>query len=1058
MKTKRLKLWKSFVMLFVAFFLAAASFTAKANSEYCRYLVGTGTSRVYLSVETNNLGQIIFTVYPFDQTVETSTAFTAFRNTGWNDARMQLFTVNGNANTAWKYFTRTIDVAKSQVTLTPVAGMITAGDIIAGNQSMEWRTPLNTNAYGNVNISYTYGSTCPQPTVLTDPSGLAIDATAHLTFIGDAAATSHIATVFSGSIPVYEQPNFTSGDVLNFLSAGTYTIKVRSIGDNNLHLSSGYSVAIPWFVAGTTPPLGNSEQCHKYWDPSGVGGIVGDGDAVFVTWETLGNGSIKVTFEGVNGNQPTFRGGSFNPANLLIGPIALATNFVDITQTANVATITPKAGVVIPDGTVLMYNGQVAYQTAGGIAPNGNLYPTGTFTYTYKTNCANVVQTKLAAPTNVAVDGTGILTFNSVENAATYNAFVYLGSTVVYSQYTIANGAKLNFSLPGTFSVRVVAVPAVTATEYIQSDSSTPYSWTVNYLVPTTIPTSVYCHWLLDPTGGGNAVATDEDALYWTWTTDALGQIVIGIEGKITPATTAFRAGGMDLGGFNIEGVPAALLLDKVGNSSGLTQTFKAKEGIVLLPGLKVTFSGKVEYRVLPLNTDLTNLDDLYPTLTFPNPYIYGSNCNGDASVLPAPTNLVLSADNKLSFDAVANAVSYKVYVYDPTGVLVYTQELFTSGSVINYAIPGHNTVKVQAIGNAADLLSSGLSESVNWNLIATLAKPLKLGIDTENKLTFTAVTSSVSYTVTVYQNAADVTPLVTLPNFVIGSVVEMGTNPYGIYYVKVKAVGDGDVILDSPVSDTYSWNFQAPFVCNLLLTHPLIKGSSAITFTKPDNTIVSTAPYFAPNFAASTNYTFEMTNNVANIHLGVATNGNWQAQFRFVPTTPIMLKPGTSYKLKAKVKTSKSTSMLAKVFDTDDNTFIELIPRQNVNSTVGIVFEIPSIVPPAGMTRIFQMLFDFAPSPADINIEISDIVICGEEGTTGFDDVKSKGISIYPVPAKDFIYIDGINGLKTVRIIDIVGKVVLAEQSTGSINISTLNKGIYMLSVDNLMVKFIKE
>ncbi len=824
-----------------------------------------------------------------------------------------------------------------------------------------------------------------------------------------------------------------------------------------MHLNSGYSTAIPWTVAGTLPSLGNSEFCHKYWAPTT--GNAKPSDAVFVTWETLSDGSMKVTLDGVAGNQPSFRGGSLSADNLLIGPLSIVgTTFVDITYAANVATITPKTGVVIPDGMSVRYNGVVSYLTSGGVAPNPNLYPNGDFTYTYKTNCANVVLTKLAAPTNVAIDGTGNVTFDAVDHATSYNAFVYLNGTAVYSQITIASADKLNFTLPGNFTVSLVAVPDITSTGYADSNPTTPIPWTVNFTAPTTLPVSAYCHWELDPSGGGNAVATDEDALYWTWTTDALGQIVIGIEGKITPATTAFRAGGMDLAGFTIEGVSATLLLDKVGNNAGLTQTFKVKTGIVLLPGLRVSFNGKVEYRVVALNTDLTNLDDLYPTLAFPNSYIYGSNCTGTANILAAPVNLAISSENILTFDAVTNAVSYKAYIYDGTGALVFTQDPFVSGTVINYSVPGKNTLKVQAIGNAADYLSSGLSATANWNLIATLAKPTNLAIDTENKLTFAAVSSALSYTVTVYQNAGDGSALVTLPNFVIGTVINMGSNPYGTYFVKVTAVGDGEVILNSPVSDTYTWNYQAPFVCNLLSAHPLIKGSSAITFTKLDNSIATTAPYFAPNFAASANYTFDITNNVASIHLGDATNGNWQAQFRLVPTTPIIIKPGAAYTIKAKLKTSKSVAVLAKVMDNDDNTFFPFITRQNVNSATGVDFQLTAVVAPAGFTQIFQLLFDFAPNPANTDIEISNIAICGEEGTTAVNQIQSKGISIYPVPTKDVLNIVGLNESKEVRIFDVLGKVIRIQQTNSSVSTSGLNKGVYLLSVDNQMVRFVKE
>jgi len=149
---------------------------------------------------------------------------------------------------------------------------------------------------------------------------------------------------------------------------------------------------------------------------------------------------------------------------------------------------------------------------------------------------------------------------------------------------------------------------------------------------------------------------------------------------------------------------------------------------------------------------------------------------------------------------------------------------------------------------------------------------------------------------------------------------------------------------------------------------------------------------------------------------------------------------------------------MYAKIYDNDDNAFIELIARQNLNSPDGTVFEIPSIVPPGGLTRIFQILFDFAPSPADLNIEISDIVICGEELLTGTKDVQVKGVSLYPVPANNELYINGISGMKVVRVVDVLGKIVSVQQTANKVDISGLNKGIYLLSVDNQMIKFVKE
>jgi hypothetical protein len=185
-----------------------------------------------------------------------------------------------------------------------------------------------------------------------------------------------------------------------------------------------------------------------------------------------------------------------------------------------------------------------------------------------------------------------------------------------------------------------------------------------------------------------------------------------------------------------------------------------------------------------------------------------------------------------------------------------------------------------------------------------------------------------------------------------------------------------------------------------LLLTHPLVKGSEDITFKKPDGTTANTAPFVAItwDWAPSANYTFAITDNVVNIHLGDASVQEWQAQFRLVPTTPVYLVAGTSYKVKAKVKTSKSASVYAKMFDGDDDTYIDLVARQTVNSTEGVVFEQKGLVPPGGLSKIFQYLFDFAPGPADLDIEISDIVICGEEYE--FPEVSSVALDATSVLA----------------------------------------------------------
>jgi hypothetical protein len=1093
MKKNKLLFGKRFFTVFSVFIMAAASFSAWAQpaSEYCRWLfAGDGINSARFTWNTEANGDVTITII---SAIEGETpGQTTFRGDGWSATRTQANLwvdvaggTNWVANTNYQFFTKTLSADKLTITLTP-AQTIPAGAKVRYNGTTEWLTSKNPNAYSNITFIWTYGSTkqCPDPSQLPVPVNVAVDAAGVLTFDAVTNAVSYEATVYAGSIAIYKQTGVDpTGTTLNFTAPGDYTVKVKALGDDNYYLNSLESEAIEWTVAGEIPALGDSEYCYVYWDPSGGGAQATSDDAIVLSWETLENGNITVTLLGVNGNQPAWRTASLDPANLRLGPLNInGVSYLNVAFSGNVCTISPKEGVTLPQGLSIRYQGVVSYRTNGGANPNPNLYPQGNFTYTYGSNCAGLERTKLAVPANVAVDEDGLITFDEVEDAATYSAAVYLGANLVYQQILAASGEKLNFPLPGTFTVRVTAVPDVTQMAvYEESDSSDPYTWTVNYQTPATVQASVYCSYVVNPTNNNGIPNTDPvygdyDASYWSWTTDAQGQIVIAIDSAVhaeyTP-TVSFRDNGMLLNGFRVGGVPGNLLLEKVGGSSGKTQTFKAKEGITLLPGIEITYNGQTEYRLVPAKPDGIPgaIHDLYPTLTFSTAYIYGSNCSGEATVLAVPENLAV-ANNTLSFDAVENASTYKVYVYDADDLLIHTQGDFTSGSSLTYDIPGHHTVKVQAIGNAAEYINSALSEKANWDLIATLAKPAGLKINTENKLVFTPVPAAVSYTVTIYESL-EAAAVETLLEFESGSVLDMGEENYGTtYYVKVQAIGDGDVILDSELSDAYTWNFEEPYVCNLLLAHPLIKGSDAITFPKRDpNTNVitqaTTAPYFAPGWNVSNDYTFNITDNVVSIHLGVATGANananekiWQAQFRVLPETPIWLKAGTSYDIKAKMKTSKSTPVHAKIFDYDDNAYIELIALQTVDDQEGKVFELEGVIPPGGLSKIFQILFAFGGNPADVDIEISDIVICGEEGEKpdAIPTVSAERMQVYPVPAKDVLHVTGLAGAKDVKIVDVTGKAVAAPKaSKESIDVSALAKGIYILFVDGKTAKFTK-
>jgi hypothetical protein len=93
-------------------------------------------------------------------------------------------------------------------------------------------------------------------------------------------------------------------------------------------------------------------------------------------------------------------------------------------------------------------------------------------------------------------------------------------------------------------------------------------------------------------------------------------------------------------------------------------------------------------------------------------------------------------------------------------------------------------------------------------------------------------------------------------------------------------------------------------------------------------------------------------------------------------------------------------------------------------------------------------------------NIELSNFNVGISPGTIVFDVRSSAGIaaientiSIYPNPAVDFLNVS-IDGVK--RVYDLTGK-LLIESSATSLDISSLNQGIYVLNVNGANQQFIK-
>jgi hypothetical protein len=79
----------------------------------------------------------------------------------------------------------------------------------------------------------------------------------------------------------------------------------------------------------------------------------------------------------------------------------------------------------------------------------------------------------------------------------------------------------------------------------------------------------------------------------------------------------------------------------------------------------------------------------------------------------------------------------------------------------------------------------------------------------------------------------------------------------------------------------------------------------------------------------------------------------------------------------------------------------------------------------------------------------------------TGINDIKNSNIKIYPNPTNNIIYIEGLDNNKsnTIQIFDVQGKLVLTKtiNEKGTIDLSELNKGVYVIKVGEVAQRIVK-
>ena len=217
---------------------------------------------------------------------------------------------------------------------------------------------------------------------------------------------------------------------------------------------------------------------------------------------------------------------------------------------------------------------------------------------------------------------------------------------------------------------------------------------------------SEYCNYQGPETLGGGKYIT------LSWETDADGNVVITMGNGTGASSCSFRNGGFE-GGINafvvstddfVTTTPASDYFTSVRVDEGNTYTLTKIADVPA--GAKIKHIGAGHALAW-------KVDDANP-YTFPDfIYTYGGICNQ----LDAPTNVAVSADSVITFDAVAGATRYTAYVY-LGGIEKYKQEV-VSGDKLHLWPYVDGDYIVNLIASGEGKTDSDPSADFTWTLAA---------------------------------------------------------------------------------------------------------------------------------------------------------------------------------------------------------------------------------------------------------------------------------------------------------------------------------------------------
>ena len=419
-----------------------------------------------------------------------------------------------------------------------------------------------------------------------------------------------------------------------------------------------------------------------------------NGASITLSWETVDNGDVVITMgNGVGTTSCSYRNGGFEGG---IEAFVVSTdNFATTTPASDYFTFEKvysgnEARLVnianLSKGAKIKHIG--AGHALAWVVNGTDEYDFPDFIYTYGGVCNN-----LDAPTNVVVTDAGVLTFEGVEGADTYEVHVYLGDVLKHTQ-DIVSGGTINFSayVAGTYTVKVIAKGAGKG----DSEESDPASWN---MTASPLPGSNYCETLADAITTNNGYCSP----LFTWVTDALGNVVITVSASEgVPGETAFRNNGMN-GAFSLDGSEDNFnAYFNKGKTDDYTYTLTLKDAAnTPLPGAVISFSGQIEAKSSIHNDDWSNYEF--------DGYLYGTKCDG-------PKRVTVSVNDAAMGTAKVNGQD-EVYV-DPDTEVTFTATP-NEGYVFANWTKGDEVVSTSATYTTT--ITSALSLVANFDYIRTI-------------------------------------------------------------------------------------------------------------------------------------------------------------------------------------------------------------------------------------------------------------------------------------------------------------------------------------------------